>query len=99
MESNKQYKFSEHIRYEMSGEVQERVLIIPNIDGKPNMKKVLCLADTSLDIWKMLAEAKNYGQIVDEMSQKYQKEKREIESDVEGFLVTLLENGYIFDME
>lgn len=99
MEANKQYRFSEHIRYEISGGAQERVLIIPNIDGAPDMKKVLCLSDTSLDIWKMLAEDKNCGQIIDEMSQKYQREKKEIESDVEEFLGTLLEEGYISGME
>jgi len=99
MDSNKRYMISEHIRYEISAGTQERVLIIPNMEGVPDMRNVLCLSDTSLYIWKMIVEQKNFGQMVDEMCQKYKRGKEELERDLKEFIETLLEKRYISVME
>lgn len=95
MECKKQYIISEHIRYEINGEMGKRVLIIPNIDGVPDLKKVLCLSATALDIWRMIVDGKNYNQIIDEMSQRYFRKREEIEGDIKGFLGNLLDKCYI----
>lgn len=98
METETQYRILEHINYEINCEGGERVLIIPNIDGVPNMKKVLCLSDTSLYIWRMIEDQKNCGQMIEEMGQRYHRESEELQSDLKEFLDALLANGYIFAM-
>lgn len=95
MELITQYKILRHIKYEISGDEGERVLIIPNIDNVPDMKRVLCLSDTSLHIWRMIADQKNCEQIIEEMTIKYNVESKKVEKDVKDFLCTLLEKGYI----
>ena len=99
MESNKRYMVSEHIRYEINGGDQERVLIIPNMEDVPDMRNVLCLSDTSLYIWRMIVEHKSFGQMVDEMHQRYERGKEELERDLKEFLETLLDKGYVSIME
>lgn len=95
METNAQYSIIKHIKYEISVGEEERVLIIPNINGVPDMRRVLCLSDTSLHIWRMMTEQKNYGQMVEQMSQKYNKESIEVGRDLDEFLGILLEKGYV----
>ena len=99
MELKNRYVISKHIRYEINAGEQERILIIPNMEGVPDMRNVLCLSDTSLYIWKMIVEQKNVGQMVDEMSQKYKRGKEELERDLKEFIEILLEKRYISVIE
>lgn len=99
MDINKQYIINKHIKYEISGGEIERVLIIPVVEGTPDMRRVLCLSDTSLDIWKMLTEKINVVQIIEALVCKYKVESEKIERDVLDFLRALLDQGYIFDEE
>lgn len=99
MEANTKYRILEHIKYEISGGNEERVLIIPNSGNAPDMKKVLCLSNTSLLIWKMIMDQKNYGQIIEEMSQRYNVESKKMESDLKEFLCVLMEKGFIRIMD
>jgi len=99
MDSNKTYVVSEHIRYEIEVGEQERVLIIPNPKGVPDMRKVLCLSDTSLYIWDLIVENKSFDQVVDEMQQRYERGKEELERDLKEFLESLLDKGYISILE
>lgn len=99
MNMSKEYIMLTHIKYKINVGEQERALIIPNKNGVPDMKNVLCLSDTSLDIWNMISEKLNRDQIIAEMCKKYNQEKETIERDVKQFLCELLNKGYIVEVE
>lgn len=99
MNNNKMYNVIEHIRYQIESELGMRVFIIPNRNGVPDMKNVLCLSDTTLCIWDLIVKEMGYDQIVNEVSKIYKKEVTEIEADVKGFLQSLITNGYIVSVE
>lgn len=91
----KKYFAVKHIRYEVKSEAGKRVLIIPNATGVPDMKRVLCLSDTSLDIWDLIAKGLSDIKIVNVLCDTYHQEKMQIKDDVPEFIANLLENGYI----
>ena len=99
MELCKKYKVIEHIRYGINSEERERVFVIPNFEGIPDMKKVLCLSDTSLLIWNLVNEQRSCSDIIDEVVRTYGKEEKEITRDVHEFLNALIDNGYLSVME
>lgn len=87
-----------HIRYEIDDDDGKNVLIIPVVDDVPDMKRVLCLIGTSLDIWEMLSKHMYSEDIALEISQKYNIEKKLAEEDVLGFIHNLIMEGYIFSV-
>lgn len=92
---NKTYKFREHVTYQVEGGAGERLLIIPVVSGIPNMTSVLCLADTSLEIWKMISCNYSTSQITTDLSKKYNREIALVENDVTAFINKLLDAGFI----
>jgi len=99
MVQNKQYKIEEHVKYELESEFGISILIIPIENGVPDMRKVLCLKDTSLFIWELISENYNCDQIISKVSEEYSKEIEAIEYDVKEFINTLILKNYISVVE
>ena len=95
MNFNNKFKTLQHIKYEVESELGKRILIIPNDSGVPDMKNVLCLADTSLEIWEMIIKNFTYEQIISSLYNKYYKEEVELINDLDGFLSELIDKRYI----
>ena len=93
--SDVKYSVVKHIRYEVESDSGTRVLIIPNVSGAPDMKNVLCLSDTSLEIWNMITKEFTHSQIINTICETYQQEKTCITKDVTEFINGLLEKNYI----
>lgn len=93
------YSVIKHIRYEINSDSGNKVLIIPNSTGVPNMKNVLCLSDVSLEIWDMVCDNFTNSEVVSTLCEKYQKDKNEISKDVEEFLDSLFCQKYIETLE
>lgn len=93
------YSVIKHIRYEINSDAGNKVLIIPNSTGVPDMKNVLCLSEVSLEIWDMICNNFTTPEIVGALCEKYQKNKGEIPKDVEEFLKSLFDKKYIEVLE
>jgi len=99
MNQNTLYTITNHIQYEIQGDDGLRVLIIPEENGIPNMKHVLCLSDTSLFIWRQLADNRSTAYIIEQLCREYSKNRDEITNDVEVFIKELTDNHYITPTE
>lgn len=99
MDLNNKFKSQNHIRYEVDSDSGKRIFIIPNKSGIPDMKNVLCLTDTSLEIWEMIVSDHTGEQIICSLSKRYHMTENELEGDVTEFLNNLLEKGYISVIE
>lgn len=91
----KKYFAVKHIRYEVESEAGKKVLIIPNATGVPDMKSVLCLSDTSLEIWDLITKGLSNVAIVNALFDTYHQEKTQLLDDVTEFITSLLEKEYI----
>ena len=99
MDLKKIYKTVSHIRYEVKSDLGKRIFIIPNNTGIPDMKNVLCLSDTSLQIWEMIKDGHSAEQIIVRLSEQYGEEIDKITTDVTSFLCDILSKEYINELE
>jgi len=93
------YEAIKHIKYEIGNDNGAKVFIIPNLSGNPDMTNVLCLSDTSLEIWEMISNDYTVNKIINAICDKYNKDKDEVESDVTSFISGLVEKGYIKEID
>ena len=99
MNCKKIYAVCEHIRYEVTGDLDTKIFIIPNTTGIPDMRRVLCLSGTTLSIWDLLKQGKCCDEIIDEMCKIYAKEKSSIKDDITDFINSLKTQQYIVENE
>lgn len=92
---NKKYILHNHLKYQIESEKGLRMFIIPMVSGIPDMKKVLCLADTSLEIWNLISNNYSSSEIINILCEKYDQEEPAISNDVTAFLNKLIETGFI----
>lgn len=78
---------------------KEILFIIPNKMDVPDLKKVLCLSDTSLYVWNKVKENYTVERIVSEMAELYNVDKSIVERDVSSFIQELLSKEYISILE
>ncbi len=92
---SQKYNLQEHVKYQIEVDTRQRLLIIPLVSGIPNMTNVLCLADTALEIWKLISDNCSATEIINILCQKYHQEEAVIASDVTSFIDRLIETGFI----
>lgn len=91
------FTINKHIRHEIEApdSLEKRVLIIPDHDGRPDVRNVLFLSSTSLWIWEALQKGQTYSEILKEMCYQYNVDNEQADKDLSQFLSELIQKGYI----
>lgn len=76
-------------------EIDDKVMAVPIGGAAENLKAVLRLNDTAVDILKALSEDVTETQLISQLSEKYQVDETEIKKVVHDFVLELVREGIV----